>query len=126
VSKPITVTESNGSRYTKPSGEVIPEPENTTPLDELIRAFDDGDGATLQEHRDEIRARLVELRKYREIVRCSHCQANVIGRHPVCLGCFELLVRELIKGSVQHFKGLTGREALKAGLRTMLERKLGR
>lgn len=72
------------------SGEVLPAPEPTTPLDELIRAFDDGNGADIQEHLEEIRARLVELRRYREILRCSKCGRTVLGRSPVCEPCHNL------------------------------------
>jgi hypothetical protein len=108
------------------TGAVIPAPESTTPLDELIRAFDDGDGATLQENRDAIKARLVELRRYRDALSCAHCRRTVLGRTPVCLDCFALLVRELIAESLRDFKGKTKPERMKAALRTMLERKLGR
>jgi hypothetical protein len=66
----------------------------------LIRALDEGDGATLHEKRDEIRAALVELRRYREALLCSCCGRSVIGREPVCKRCHEghLEERDLYDG----------------------------
>jgi len=92
----VEVTDSSGRRYSKPSGEVVGKAEPTTPLDELIRAFDDGDGATIQQRRNEIRERLVELRRYRETLRCEICKRTVLGREPVCYECHGKAVSEFI------------------------------
>ena len=128
VKKPtIEVTESSGRRYSKPvSGEVLPKPEPSTPLDELIRACDEGDGATLQERRAEIREGLVELRKYRDVISCARCKQTVLGRHPVCLDCFEALGRQLIAESLEELKRADQKDRTLGALRALLERKLGR
>ena len=90
----IEVTESNGRRYDKPSGEVLPKPERTTPLDEVLRALNAGDGATLNERQKEIVDMLVELRRYRASITCEQCGCVIIGRKPVCGSCHEAVIEE--------------------------------
>jgi len=111
--------------------EIVPARKAThAPLDEVIRALDEGDGASIAEHGADIAGWLKELRRYRETITCSACARTVIGRHPVCLDCYEASVRKLIGDSLRDVVGNvnddTTRERIKAKLRTILERKIGR
>ena len=85
----IEVPESDGRRYAKSAEDEIPQPEPSTPLDELIRAVSEGDGAIVFEYLHEIRDRLVELRRYRGAIRCEVCGRSVLGRKPVCETCYD-------------------------------------
>lgn len=108
------------------SGEVLPKPEPSTLLDEAIRALDEGDGAAIFAVHDEIKRWLLELRRYRETIACARCKQAVAGRHPVCLDCFEVSVRELIAESLAPFKASAKKERALSALRSNLKRKIGR
>jgi hypothetical protein len=68
---------------------VLPKREPITELDEVIRAFQEGDGATMHEHRGDVVRLLCELRGYRAIIRCPVCKRTVLGRDPICGECHE-------------------------------------
>lgn len=107
---------------------MLPAPEVHYPLDEVIRALDEGDGAALQEHRDEIKAWLVELRRYRATIACAMCKRTVVGRAPVCVDCYAESVRKLFGEVFDELRTSTStkKDRAKAALRAKLERKLGR
>ena len=103
-------------------------------LDQVIRAFVEGDGETLHERRADIETWLRELRRYRETVACIVCKRTVLGRQPVCLDCFDASLRQLIAESLTEFTGTNHVsnpdkrtvERARDRLRKILERKIGR
>lgn len=117
------------STYKSPEGDfeitsaVVPEPETSTVLDELIRALDEGDGATLQDRGAELRACLVELRRYREVLSCSVCKRTVLGREPVCGGCAAAVkvADQWVKEHLAPFKGRENTPELRAEITQKIE-----